>query len=346
MVKKIIFLIVLIFSINVSATSTIVMDLDSNRILYENNAYERRLIASTTKIMTFVVAYEYGKMVLDEEIEAKEEILSMYGTSIYLNYHEKMTLRDLLYGLIMRSGNDAAVVIANFIGGTEEKFVNLMNVKAKEIGMHNTTFKNSHGLDEKTKNYSTAYDMALLSSYASKIPFYREVSATKYYDTKTANKAYSWINRNNLLFLYKNCTGGKTGYTPSAGKTLVSTASNDNLHLTIVSLDDSNHYSNHQNLYQKYFKEYQNYVLIDKNIFNHNSKYANKNLYLMHDIYYPIKESEKEKLSYNIDLENNYVEVLLKNKVVLKEKIYSKEKEEKTSQSFWQKIAKFFQIFD
>ena len=253
--KKIILLGLLILSININvfATSTIVMDIDSERILYENNAYERRLIASITKIMTFVVAYEYGEFGLNQEVEAGEEILSMYGTSIYLNYKEKMTLRDLLYGLMMRSGNDAAVVIANYIGGNEEKFVDLMNAKAREIGMHNTTFKNSHGLDEKTKNYSTAYDMALLSSYAYKIPFYREVSATKYYDTKTLNKAYSWVNRNNLLFLYKNCTGGKTGYTPNAGKTLVSTASKNNLNLTIVSLDDSNHYNNHQTLYEKYF---------------------------------------------------------------------------------------------
>lgn len=344
--KKIIILIIILFTINVSATNTIVMDLDSERILYENNAYEQRLIASITKIMTFIVGYEYGEMLLDEEVEANEEILSMYGTSIYLNYKEKMTLRDLLYGLILRSGNDAAVVIANYIGGTEDAFVKLMNNKAKDIGMHNTVFRNSHGLDEKTKNYSTAYDMALLSSYAYKIPFYREVSGTKYYDTKTLNKAYSWINRNNLLFLYKNCTGGKTGYTPSAGKTLVSTASKNNLNLTIVSLNDANHYVNHQNLYEEYLDKYQNYTLIDKNIFNNNSQYKNKNLYILEDVYYPVKENEINKLTYNIDLENKYIEVLLKDKVVLKKKIYSKDKKENNKESFFQKIKNFFKIFD
>lgn len=108
--KKVICLILIIFTINVNASNTIVMDMDSGRILYENNAYERRLIASITKIMTFVVAYEYGEMILDEEAEAGEEILSMYGTSIYLNYKEKMTLRDLLYGLMMRSGNELALL--------------------------------------------------------------------------------------------------------------------------------------------------------------------------------------------------------------------------------------------
>jgi len=343
-VKKIILIILMlfIFNINVYASNTIVMDIDSGRILYENNAYERRLIASITKIMTFVVGYEYGQMLLDEKVVAGEEILSMYGTSIYLNYKEEMSLRDLLYGLMMRSGNDAAVVIANYIGGTEEKFVKLMNDKAKEIGMHNTTFKNSHGLDEKTQNYSTAYDMALLSQYASKIPFYREVSGTKYYDTKTENKAYSWINRNNLLFTYKKCTGGKTGYTPSAGKTLVSTASKNDLNLTIVSLNDANHYANHQSLYEKYFNEYENYMIIDKNIFNNNSQFKNKNLYLMESIYYPVKDGEKSKINYNKDLENNEILVTLKDKVVLKKKILIKDIKENIKMTFWSRLKQFF----
>lgn len=342
--KKIILigLMIFLFNCNVYASNTIVMDIDSGRILYENNAYERRLIASITKIMTFVVGYEYGQMLLDEKVVAGEEILSMYGTSIYLNYKEEMTLRDLLYGLMMRSGNDAAVVIANYIGGTEENFVKLMNDKAREIGMHNTTFKNSHGLDEKTQNYSTAYDMALLSQYATRIPFYQEVSGTKYYDTKTDNKAYSWINRNNLLFLYKNCTGGKTGYTPSAGKTLVSTANKNDLNLTIVSLNDANHYSNHQNLYEKYFNEYENYMIIDKNIFNNSSQYAKNNLYLMDSIYYPVKESEKNKISYNIDLKNNEILVTLKDKIVSKKKIFIKDKKEFVKKTFWERLKQFF----
>lgn len=221
-----------------------------------------------------------------------------------------------------------------------------MNKKAKEIGMHNTVFKNSHGLDEVTKNYSTAYDMALLSSYAYKIPFYREVSGTKYHDTKTLNKAYSWINRNNLLFLYKNCTGGKTGYTPSAGKTLVSTATKNNLNLTIVTLNDANHYENHQVLYEKYFEKYKNYILIDKNLFNNNSQYAKENLYIMDDVYYPIKENEKDNLTYDINLESKYIEVLLKDKIVLKKKIYSKKIDNKKEKNIWQKIKNIFKIFD
>ena len=149
-----------------TAKSTIVMDLDSGRILYEKNANQKRLIASITKIMTAIVAIEEGD--LTEKITVGEEVLSMYGTNIYVEVGEKMKLRDLLYGLLLRSGNDASVVIAKAIAGSEEKFVNLMNKKAQEIGMKNTIFKNPHGLDEETENYSTAYDMALLSKYAYK----------------------------------------------------------------------------------------------------------------------------------------------------------------------------------
>ena len=133
-----------------TAKSSIVMDLDSGRVLYENNADEERLIASITKIMTCIIAIEQGD--LDSDVEAGEEILKMYGTSIYLELNEKMKLIDLLYGLMLRSGNDASVVIAKEVAGTEEKFVEMMNEKAKEIGMTNTTFSNPHGLDEETKN--------------------------------------------------------------------------------------------------------------------------------------------------------------------------------------------------
>ena len=152
------------------------MDLDSGRILYENNPNRKMLIASITKIMTAIVAIENGD--LTKEITVGDEVLSMYGTNIYVEVGEKMKLRDLLYGLLLRSGNDASVVIAKAVGGSEEKFVELMNKKAKEIGMKNTIFRNSHGLDEETENYSTAYDMALLSRYAYKNKTYRNIVST------------------------------------------------------------------------------------------------------------------------------------------------------------------------
>ena len=135
---------------------------------------------------------------------------------------------------------------------------------AKEIGMKNTTFSNPHGLDDNTMNYSTAYDMALLSIYASKIPFYRKVTSTKYYKTNTSIKAYSWTNRNKLLFTYPYFTTGKTGYTPSAGRTFVSTSKYNDLELTIVSLNDSNIYETHSMLYSDFFSKYKKRLILSK----------------------------------------------------------------------------------
>ena len=323
--KKIFFLIILLFSINCKAlnTSTIIMDTNTKRILYQNNAYEKKLIASTTKIMTFVVAYEYAKDFLDVYVEAGDEILKMYGTSIYISLHEKMKLRDLLYGMMLRSGNDAAVVIANFVGGDEEGFVKLMNKKAKFLGMNNTIFNNPHGLDEVTKNYSTAYDMALLSIYASKIPFYREVTSTKYYKTSTDEKAYSWTNRNKMIFMYPLFTTGKTGYTPSAGKSLVSTSRKDDLELTIVSLNDSNIYDNQRLLYEEMFSKYKNTLIVSKDDFN----FFYNNLYIKNDIYYPLKDNEKEKIDIKI-INNSEIIITLDNKEIIKEKVYQKEEKE------------------
>ena len=343
--KRIAFILIIFFSFNVLASSNIVMDTNSHRILYQNNAYEKRLIASTTKIMTFVVAYEYAKDFLNVYVEAGNEILKMYGTSIYLSLHEKMLLRDLLYGLMLRSGNDAAIVIAYFVGGSEDGFVKLMNKKAKTLGMHNTIFHNPHGLDENTQNYSTAYDMALLSSYASKIPFYREVTSTKYYQAKTELKAFSWTNRNKMVFTYPNFTTGKTGYTPSAGRTLVSTAKKDDLELTIVTLDDDNHYETQRALYENMFQKYRNYLLLSKKTFSE----MYPTMYIKKDLYYPLTLSEREKVETKLVLNDSdtneigEIVILLNNKEIIKEKVYFQEEKEKTEhQTIWKKLKKFF----
>lgn len=345
MKKILLFLLIIMTSFKVLAsTSTIVMDTNTHRILYENNAYEKKLIASTTKIMTFVVAYEYAKDFLDLEIEAGEEILKMYGTSIYISYKEKMKLRDLLYGLMLRSGNDASMVIASFVGGSEEGFVKLMNLKAKTLGMNNTIFHNPHGLDENTKNYSTAYDMALLSSYASKIPFYREVTSTKYYNVQTEKKSYAWTNRNKLVFMYPNYTSGKTGYTPSAGRTFVTTAKKDNLELTIVTLNDDNMYERHRTLYEEMFNQYSNYLILSKDDFS--SIYPV--FYIKKDLYYPLTKEEKSKIDtklvfYKQSDNAGEIVVTLNNKEVFKEQVFTKKLENtlKKKKKFLQRIVDF-----
>ena len=344
--KRIICILLLSLIINVKASnnSTIVMDVDSGRILYQNNAYEKKLIASTTKIMTFIVAYEYAKDFLDVYVEAGDEVLKMYGTSIYISYHEKMLLRDLLYGLMLRSGNDAAEIIAYFVGGSEEKFVDLMNKKAKFIGMNNTVFNNPHGLDEVTQNYSTAYDMALLSRYANKIDFYRQVTKTKYYKTKTEDKAYSWTNRNKMLFTYPYLESGKTGYTPKAGKTFVSSAIKDDLHLTIVSLNDYNYYDTQKILYNEMFNTYKKEILLTKEQFHNDYK----DLYIKNDLVYPLKRGENVDIKIVLNDSLDYageVIVTLKNKEIMREKIYRSisNKSINNDKNIFIKIKKIFQ---
>ncbi len=325
------------------ATSTIAIDLDTGRILYGNNINEKRLIASITKVLTAIIVLETTD--IEKEIEVGQEVLKMYGTNIYIEPGEKITIKDLLYGLLLRSGNDAAVALAVATSGSEEKFVELMNKKAKEIGMHNSTFKNPHGLDEDTKNYSTAYDMALLSKYAYKNKTYRQISSTKKYETKTFNKTYLWYNRNRLLNNYNYATGGKNGYTPSAGKTLITTATKNKLNLTIVTLNDDSKYETHQKLYEQLFSEYRNYIIVDKNNFEV-SKNKNEVLYLKKSFSYPLNEKEIDKIKTIITFTDKSkitagtITIYLDNKKIGQLDIYKKAKKKK--ENILQKIKKLF----
>ena len=207
----------------------------------------------------------------------------------------------------------------------------MMNKKAKEIGMKNTVFNNSHGLDEKTQNKSTAYDMALLSSYAYKNETYRKIVSTKKYNVQTNKKSYSWTNRNKLLFSYKYTTGGKTGYTPSAGRTLVTNASN-NLNLTAVTLNDGNEYISHKKMYEYGFNNYKMYKILDKNKFKIDDAYYKDKIVIKKDFLYPLLDEEKDKIKVVVEIDKlaNYndndavgkVIVKLDNEEIFKEKVY------------------------
>lgn len=318
--------------------SSIIMEEQTGRILYEKNSHKKMLIASTTKIMTAIITIENTK--LTENVKVGKEILKMYGTNIYIDVGEEISIEALLYGLMLRSGNDAAVALANYVAGTEEKFVQLMNEKAKTIGMNNTVFNNPHGLDDDTKNYSTAYDMALLSIYANKNPIYKKITKTKKITIKSNYKTYLWYNRNKLLQQYEYCTGGKNGYTPSAGKTLVTTASKDLLFLTIVTLNDSDSYKTHMNLYEEYFNKYKNYTIVKKG-----KHYKNGNkIYVASETFsYPMTKEEKKHLYIEITGKNQkYITIKLYEKIIGKIKLNKLEqkKEAKTL------LEKFSYLFD
>lgn len=333
--KKILLLItvLLLLPVKINAyslgESAVLMEQDTKRVLVSKNMNKKKLIASTTKIMTGIIAVESGK--LNKTVTVTDKVLESYGSNIYLSIGEKMKLKDMVYGLMMQSGNDAALMIADYLGG-EEKFVKMMNKKAKQIGMKNTTFFNPHGLDEKTKNYSTAYDMALLMRYANSDPAFRKITGCKKHTVKTGEKTYVWTNKNKLLYTYKYTTGGKTGYTDKARRTLVTSASNGNLDLIAVTLNDPNDFKNHKELYEYAFKNYSMEKIFDRNKIN----LPNKKIYAKDDYYYPITKEEKDLININYKIKDKkkykdgemvgYAIINLGTKTVHKEKLYIKVK--------------------
>ena len=306
------------------------------------------------KIMTAVIAIESNK--LNELIKVDDSILKAYGSGIYIQVGEEMLLKDMLYGLMLRSGNDAAVMIATYVAGSEEAFVKLMNDKAKKIGMKNTTFVNSSGLDNTDSgNYSTAYDMALLTRYAMQYDEYREIVKTKEYTVKTNYKTYVWHNKNKLLN-YDYVTGGKTGYTEKAGRTLVSTASKDDMNLIVVTIRDSDDWNTHIELYNYAFSNYTSYKVLNKNNFNViGDTYYNNNLYIKEDLYIPLKNNEKGSLISKIKLEKlknykqndkvGYIEIYIDDELLATKDIYANKKDENKTQSFWTKLWEWIKFW-
>lgn len=334
-----------------SASSYILMDETTGRILLGKNYDTPMLIASITKIMTATLAIESGK--LDETVIVDEIIKESYGSGIYIEVGEELTLKELLYGLMLRSGNDAALMVAKYVSGSVEEFVKKMNEKAIEIGMKNTNFVNPSGLDNaKEGNYSTAYDMALLTRYAMQYKEYKKIVSTKSYTLKTNKKTYIWKNKNKLLN-YDYITGGKTGYTERAKRTLVSTASKNNIDLIVVTLKDSDDWNTHKDLYQYAYDNYISYKILNKNTFTVlKDTYYNNNLYIKNDLYIPLKKDETKKLISHIKLEkkkkyqeNDRVgtnEIYLNDELIYIENIYVSKKNIPTPTSFFKKIKEFF----
>lgn len=292
-------------AIDTSARSALLMEQDSKRILYSKNIHESRSVASISKIMTGILAVESGKM--GDMVLIGDEIAKAYGSAVYIKQGEKLTLEDLVYALMLRSGNDAALAIAHYVGGTTENFVTMMNDKAKELGMQDTTFHNPHGLDEGTLkgNISSAYDMAVLTSYAMQNQAYRKIVGTKKYKLSTNKNTYVWNNKNKLLNTYEYTTGGKTGFTKKAKRTLVSSALKENLNLIAVTLDDGADFEDHKNLFEYGFHTYKNYKIVKKGLINvyDDTYYDDYNLYVKDEITYPLLDTEKDHVVLKIELE-------------------------------------------
>lgn len=238
-------------AVNCSAKSAILMEADSGAIVYEKNAYEMLPMASTTKIMTAIVAIESCD--LDKFVEITADAVGIEGSSLYLKEGERYTMRDLIYGLMLQSANDAAVAIAIDCAGSIEGFADLMNRKANELGLSNTHFMNPNGLDSEG-HYTTAFDLARIAIYGLKNPEFAKIVSTKQY--KIGDKVV--VNHNKLLRIYDGCVGVKTGFTKKSGRCLVSAAERDGVKLVCVTLADGDDWGDHTSLLDFGFTQYKN----------------------------------------------------------------------------------------
>lgn len=321
-----------------SAESAILIDVQSGRVLLEYNPHVKLPMASTTKIMTALVSLENGE--LKDKIKIKNDAVGIEGSSIYLYEDENIILEDLLYGLMLRSGNDSAVAIANYIGGNLEEFAEMMNKKAREIGVNNTNFVNPHGLHD-DNHYSTSYDLSLITREAMKIEEFKEIAKTKTWKANR-DKNNLFYNKNSTLWEYEGGDGVKIGYTKRAGRCLVSSATRNGTQLISVVLNDRNWFDDCYRLMDYGFDNFATYVIFDKGqYFNkisiNNGVKDHIPIVTKESFSYPLKEEELGKVKLHIDLPDiieapikksdfiGNVAVYLDGKLIHEEKLVAKE---------------------
>ena len=286
--------VILVFSVPagaVSAQSAIVMDCTTGRILYEKDPDKQSLIASTTKIMTALVVCERCNVL--DRVKIPKEAVGIEGSSMYLQEGEILTVQELLYGMMLRSGNDAAVALAIYCGGTVEGFAEMMNDKARALGMKNTHFVNPNGLDA-PDHYSTARDLALLAEYAMENPvFLRTVSA------KTVTIGQRQLkNHNKLLWQLDGADGVKTGYTKAAGRILVSSIQRNGRRLVAVTINASDDWQDHKVLLEGGFQRYSQKQIVKKGAILGDAEIAgglssSVQLIAAEEFAYPVAEGEQ-----------------------------------------------------
>ena len=336
------------FNINVSAVGTTakamcVLEKDSKRVIYSHNMDMQLPMASTTKVMTAITVIQNCDN-LDQLIQVDDNSIGIEGTSIYLRKGELISVKDLLYGLMLRSGNDAATALAYHVGGSVEGFAKQMNELSHSIGAKNSNFANPHGLDNKN-HYTTAYDLALISAYALNNPKFKQIVSTKTHiieATNVSDKRYL-TNKNRLLSSVKGCCGVKTGFTSKAGRCLVSAVERENATYVCVVLNCGPMFEESTRLLNSCFENYENKKIIDKNkeIFNEyilSGKEGKLYLYAEEDFYFPITKEEFNdlKLEYNVTLNTanegdkvGEIKVFFKNHLIKTIKLFTMNKIDK-----------------
>ena len=230
-------------AISVSAECACVIDMLTGRVIYDKNMQKTHTMASTTKIMTALVALENSNP--DDIVTVSNNAAGEEGTSLYLKSGQKATMQDLLYGLMLQSGNDAAIAIAEGVAGNVTKFAQMMTERAKKIGAKNTSFKNPNGLDEEG-HHTTAYDLALITKEAMKNERFSEIVSTKSKTILDGTQTVS--NHNKMLRIYDGCIGVKTGFTKKSGRCLVTAAKRGEVGVIAVTLNAPDDWNDHKNM--------------------------------------------------------------------------------------------------
>lgn len=324
---------------NNDLSSEIVMEVKSNRVLYSKNADCKKYMASTTKILTAIVIIENCD--ISEEVEVSDKTIGVEGSSIYLEKGEILSVKDLLYGLMLRSGNDCAETLAIYKSGSIEDFADLMNETAIKIGAKHSHFVNPHGLHD-DNHYTTAHDLALISSYAIKNPIFKEIVSTKkvVIPFTTRNTKRVLINKNKMLNEFEGSTGIKTGFTKKAGRCLVSSCERDGMELVSVVLNCPPMFERSKALLSDAFAKYSMVKLISNDeiadfigIENSKSKCP---ICIKSDVVLPLSEYEKD--NFNIeyiydkavipagtkkDEEVGKIKISVKNNLIYSEKLYT-----------------------
>ena len=306
---------------NASATAEIAMELTTGTTLCERNADAKLPMASTTKIMTAIIIIEDCN--LDEELTVDTRAVGVEGSSIYLKQNEQIDVRDLLYGLMLRSGNDSAAALAIHHSGSIDKFVDVMNSRAKSIGAENTSFTNPSGLPDEN-HFTTARDLCKIACYAMRNEIFKEVVGTKNY----SGKFRSFVNKNKMLSICEGANGVKTGYTIKAGRCLVSSCEREGMDVVSVVLNCPEMYERSCEIFDECFSKY-SLVKIDKNrVFmsdrvlckaEKSSNFVVKKGNLLDFKVIPIEKGKKQKSGGAVAI----LEIRDQNGLIFEEKLYS-----------------------
>ena len=306
--------------VGVSANSAILIEASTGRVLFEQNAYEKRPMASTTKVMTAILALENCD--LDETVVVSENASGVGGSSIWLSVGEHMPISDMLFGLMLSSGNDAAIAIAEHVADSVEEFVAMMNAKAQEIGAYNTHFVNPNGLPA-DDHYTTAYDLAMICAYAMSNEYFCEIVKTQYKTLPWEGHEWDRVckNKNKLLWNYEGGNGIKTGYTDAAGKCLCAAAKRDGMQLIAVVLDAPDMFNDCTRLLDYGFENYANRTLMSSGEFvgdinvNHGME-DGFSVYTDKDVAYPLTDEEYARVQKKVYIETTVEAPVAKGQLV------------------------------